>query len=89
MPHIDKEKKMKEEIISTDSRIVVKIISEELWLNYFNNYLLKECVISECEYWKMFVMILQRTARRKKVLKILFKRPVPKCGTGLFCMYGQ
>jgi len=61
---------MKEEIISTDNRMEVKIISEELWLNYFNNYLLKEGAISEREYWKMFVMILQRTVRKKKAFKI-------------------
>lgn len=61
---------MKEEIISPDNRMVVKIISEELWLNYFNNYLLKEGVINEREYWKMFVMIIQRSARKKKPLKI-------------------
>ena len=50
-------------------KAIVRIVSEELWLNYFNNYLLKEGVITERMYWKMFVRILHRTAQMKKALE--------------------
>lgn len=50
-------------------KAIVRIVSEELWLNYFNNYLLKEGVITERMYWKMFVRILERTAQKEKELR--------------------
>lgn len=55
--------------IKEDNKAIVRIVSEELWLNYFNNYLLKEGVITERLYWKMFVKILERTAQKKKALE--------------------
>lgn len=55
--------------IEEDKKAIVRIVSEELWLNYFNNYLLKEGVITERLYWKMFVKILERTAQKKKALE--------------------
>lgn len=55
--------------IKEDNKAIVRIVSEELWLNYFNNYLLKEGVITERLYWKMFVKILERTAQKKKTLE--------------------
>lgn len=60
---------MDERYISPGNRKLVKIISEELWLTYFNNYLFKKGVITEREYWIMFNMIIQRTARKKKALE--------------------
>jgi len=55
--------------IEEDKKAIVRIVSEELWLNYFNNYLFKEGVITERLYWKMFVKILERTAQKKKALE--------------------
>lgn len=55
--------------IKEDSKEIVRIVSGEIWLNYFNDYLLKEGVITERMYWKMFVGILHRTAQMKKALK--------------------
>ena len=55
--------------IKEDNKAIIRIVSEELWLNYFNNYLLKEGVITERLYWKMFVKILERTAQKKKALE--------------------
>ncbi len=55
--------------IKEDNKAIVRIVSEELWLNYFNNYLLKKGVITERLYWKMFVKILERTAQKKKALE--------------------
>ena len=52
-----------------DSKEIVRIVSGEIWLNYFNDYLLKEGVITERMYWKMFVRILHRTAQMKKALE--------------------
>ena len=52
-----------------DSKEIVRIVSGEIWLNYFNNYLLKEGVITERMYWKMFVRILERTAQKEKELR--------------------
>jgi len=55
--------------IKEDNKAIIRIVSEELWLNYFNNYLFKEGVITERLYWKMFVKILERTAQKKKALE--------------------
>lgn len=52
--------------IKEENKAVVQIVTEELWLNYFNNYLLKNGVITERIYMKMFLKILQRTAQKRK-----------------------
>lgn len=43
-------------------------MAEELWLNYFNRYLLEQGVITENEYARMADLILKETrkARAKK-----------------------
>jgi len=47
----------------------LKLVTEEFWLRYYNDYIFKHGVISEREYRKMFVMIIERTAKLKKKLK--------------------
>lgn len=37
-----------------------KQVAEEIWLNYFNNYLLEHGVITEREHRKMIALILGR-----------------------------
>ena len=46
-------------------------MAEELWLNYFNRYLLEQGVITENEYARMADLILKETrkARAKKKRK--------------------
>lgn len=56
--------------IKEENKAIVQIVTEELWLNYFNNYLLKNGVITERMYMKMFLKILQRTSQKKKALNI-------------------
>lgn len=45
-----------------------RAMAEELWLNYFNRYLLEQGVITENEYARMADLILKETrkARAKK-----------------------
>lgn len=40
-------------------------VVEELWLSYFNRYLLHHQVITEREYRQMVELITQRTARQR------------------------
>jgi len=56
--------------IREENKAIVQIVTEELWLNYFNNYLLKNGVITERMYMKMFLKILQRTSQKKKAINI-------------------
>ena len=43
--------------IKEENKAIVQIVTEELWLNYFNNYLLKNGVITERMYMKMFLLL--------------------------------
>ena len=42
---------------------------EELWLNYFNSYLLEHGTISENEYKRMTEKIAEKTARYSSLKK--------------------
>lgn len=55
--------------IKEENKVLVQIVTEEIWLNYFNNYLFKKGVITERMYRKMFVRILQHIAQKKKALE--------------------
>lgn len=47
-----------------------KQVAEQIWLNYFNNYLLEHKVISEREHRKMTSLILARkTSTAKKAVR--------------------
>ena len=39
--------------------------AEEIWLNYFNSYLLRQGVISSREYARMSELIATRSRRKK------------------------
>ena len=43
-----------------------QLIAEEIWLNYFNDYLFEKQLISETERNKMKNLIGRRTAAAKK-----------------------
>lgn len=47
-----------------------KVICEELWLRYFNDTLRKKEVISEKEYRKMQIAIIERTGSLLKEIDI-------------------
>lgn len=45
---------------------LVKAVSAELRLNYYNDYLLKKGVITKREHREMYMRILKYAAKRKK-----------------------
>ena len=46
-----------------DSQMKLQIITEDIWLNYFNRYLLEKGAISQNDYAKMAEKITIRSAR--------------------------
>lgn len=46
------------------------ILLEEIWLRYYNDYLLKHGVITEYVHRQMFVKIIERTAKLKRQAKV-------------------
>ena len=55
--------------IKNENKVLVQIVTEEIRLNCFNDYLFKKGVITERMYRKMFVRILQHIAQKKKALE--------------------
>ena len=49
--------------MSTDE--ITKNVARELWLTYFNNYLLKTGAITKRQHSKMYLLILKRTSTLK------------------------
>lgn len=41
---------------------LLKNVTRELWLTYFNNYLLKVGAITKRQHSKMYLLILKRTS---------------------------
>ena len=50
--------------VSTES--AKKALAEEIWLNYFNKYLLEQGAISETAYRRMQSLIRQRAYKAKQ-----------------------
>lgn len=44
---------------------ILKNVTRELWLTYFNNYLLRVGAITKRQHSKMYLLILKRTSTLK------------------------
>ncbi len=47
----------------------LKLKAEEIWLNYFNNYLFSHGTISRREYLRMVLKIAERCGRKRRRLQ--------------------
>ena len=61
---------VKEKDMSDTKQELQRIVKEEFLLRYYNDYLFKHGTITEQEHRRMFVLIIERTAKLKKKLRV-------------------